>query len=74
MDHYLRDIGAVVDKPACTWDCETILTTCSNLDNRPAVIAEPPRQRKRQVRRGCGSGWVLVQLRRGAWGSSLCGP
>ncbi|CAM9558541.1 unnamed protein product [Ectocarpus fasciculatus] len=56
MEHhneYLRD------KPAEQWDCETIVSTYSNLDNHPSVLgtgrkAKPGRVRRAPVAEGVG--------------------
>ncbi|XP_063054401.1 protein LTV1 homolog [Engraulis encrasicolus] len=36
----------VVEAPQEKWDCETIISTYSNLYNRPKIIEEPPKQSK----------------------------
>jgi hypothetical protein len=44
-------VSAVQDKgEPCRWDCETILSTCSNLDNHPRLIVEPSRGQKKRDR------------------------
>ncbi|CAB1102572.1 unnamed protein product [Ectocarpus sp. CCAP 1310/34] len=58
MEHhneYLRE------KPAEQWDCETIVSTYSNLDNHPSVLgtgrkAKPGRARRSPVAEGVGGG------------------
>lgn len=37
------------------WDCETIVSTFSNLDNHPSVIAEPSRGGRRKNKRGAAA-------------------
>jgi len=44
---YERDLEIVeVVKERDEWDCETVLSTYSNLDNHPKLIAMPPARRK----------------------------
>mmetsp|Transcript_4290 Transcript_4290/g.12743 ORF Transcript_4290/g.12743 Transcript_4290/m.12743 type:complete len:482 (-) Transcript_4290:168-1613(-) len=40
--------GYLVPKPEPQWDCETVLSTYSNLDNHPSTLKEPARRRGRQ--------------------------
>ena len=39
-----NDDAAVVEDPhiaACNWDCETVLSNYSNIDNHPGLLSEP---------------------------------
>ncbi|XP_071387727.1 protein LTV1 homolog isoform X1 [Centroberyx affinis] len=39
----------VIEAPAEKWDCETIISTYSNLYNRPKIIQDPPKQKPIRV-------------------------
>ncbi len=49
-DHYLFG-DYVAAKKLEQWDCETILSTYSNLDNHPAVISIPSRKNKKKKKK-----------------------
>ena len=39
-----NDDAAAVEDPhivACNWDCETVLSNYSNIDNHPGLLSEP---------------------------------
>ena len=40
------DAGLVeeVQPAACNWDCETVLSNYSNMDNHPGLLLEPNRR------------------------------
>ncbi|KAL7531722.1 hypothetical protein ACHAWF_003889 [Thalassiosira exigua] len=42
--------------PRNPWDCESILSTYSNLDNNPAVIGRSDRKKKKKKKKGTGDG------------------
>nr|XP_023689505.1 protein LTV1 homolog [Paramormyrops kingsleyae] len=44
----------VVEKPAEKWDCESILSTYSNLYNRPKIISDPPKPKPIRVSQKTG--------------------
>lgn len=45
----MSDGGVLQDvREEAQWDCETVLTTCSNTDNLPTVIGEPRKHRRPQ--------------------------
>ena len=47
----------VPDNDVCgQWDCETIVSTLSNLENHPGVIGGPPRRPKRPASSSAGGG------------------
>ncbi|XP_046899987.1 protein LTV1 homolog [Hypomesus transpacificus] len=39
----------IIEAPAEKWDCETIISTYSNLYNRPKIIADPPKTKPIRV-------------------------
>ncbi|XP_058496644.1 protein LTV1 homolog isoform X2 [Solea solea] len=49
----------VIEAPEEKWDCETIISTYSNIYNRPKVIEEPP---KKPIRVSCKTGVPLDVL------------
>ena len=40
------DAGLVEEvQPCCMWDCETVLSNYSNIDNHPGLLTEPKSRR-----------------------------
>ncbi|XP_017312729.1 protein LTV1 homolog isoform X3 [Ictalurus punctatus] len=55
------EILVIEESPEEKWDCETIISTYSNLYNRPKLIEDPPRQKK-QIRVSSKTGIPLDVL------------
>lgn len=59
-DEELETERMVIEPPAERWDCETIISTYSNLYNRPKLIQDPPKPK--QIRVSSKSGIPLDVL------------
>ncbi|XP_050969145.1 protein LTV1 homolog [Labeo rohita] len=44
-----KEVEMVVEPPTERWDCETIISTYSNLYNRPKLIQDPPKPKQIRV-------------------------
>ncbi len=56
-------------EPETPWDCETILSTCSNLDNHPIVIKEDGGGKRKNKKK---KAWMMPAVPEG--GEAVAGP
>lgn len=65
------------DSPRERWDCESVLTALSNLDNHPGKITEPPRSKqgpKQRIHLSAKSGLPVRHAEPAQGGEQQAGP